>query len=451
MTKKAAIYLRISLDQTGEGLAVERQRQDCEAIAKAKGFQVVEIYSDSVSAFKKSVYRPNYERMISDYLDGRFEAVICWDLDRLTRQVRQLEDWIEWATDRGLALITANGEADLTTDGGRMYATIKVAVARAEMDRKSARQTRALQQRAELGRPPKGTRLTGYEINGDLVEAEAKLIAEIFARFSTGETLKGLTRSFNDSGIPSRNGAKWNPSTIRGILTNGRYCGRSMYKGQSIGSRGTWEPIVSEAMFDLVQARLGDPARVKNRTGTERKHLGSGLFECSECNKKLRTNGNRYWCPEGGHVLRTQSHIDEFVLALVAARLNEKDVVERMTDREDLEQQEVEQESQNLQNRLKTIEADYDAGLIDGLRFKTASGKIQEQLNALHLARNQKIAGRALALALSASDPGKYFLEGTLAIQRSIIDALLTVTLKPGTQGQKGFKPNSISWTWKVY
>jgi hypothetical protein len=41
---------------------------------------------------------------------------VCWDLDRLTRQPRQLEDWIDAATDNGLKLTTANGEADLATD-----------------------------------------------------------------------------------------------------------------------------------------------------------------------------------------------------------------------------------------------------------------------------------------------------------------------------------------------
>ncbi|WP_267888213.1 recombinase family protein [Mycobacterium ostraviense] len=49
-----------------------------------------------------------------------FDALVVWDLDRLTSQPRQLEDWIDAAEGRGLALITTNGEADLTTDGGRM-------------------------------------------------------------------------------------------------------------------------------------------------------------------------------------------------------------------------------------------------------------------------------------------------------------------------------------------
>ena len=111
--RKAAIYLRISLDQSGEGLAIERQRQDCEAIAQAKGWDVTEVYADnSISASKKSVKRPEYERMIDDLHAGKFDAVICYDLDRLTRQPRQLEDWIDWAEDRNIALVTANGEAN---------------------------------------------------------------------------------------------------------------------------------------------------------------------------------------------------------------------------------------------------------------------------------------------------------------------------------------------------
>ena len=91
--------------------------------------------------------------MVADYKGGLFDAIVVWDLDRLTRQPRQLEDWIEAAKERGLKLVTANGEADLTVDAGRMFARIKAAVARQESERKSARQTAAAKQRAEKGRP----------------------------------------------------------------------------------------------------------------------------------------------------------------------------------------------------------------------------------------------------------------------------------------------------------
>ena len=46
MTTRAAIYLRISLDAAMDGLAFERQREDCEAIAKQRGWMVVYTYVD---------------------------------------------------------------------------------------------------------------------------------------------------------------------------------------------------------------------------------------------------------------------------------------------------------------------------------------------------------------------------------------------------------------------
>jgi DNA invertase Pin-like site-specific DNA recombinase len=164
-------------------LAIERQRDDCEKIAADRGWRVVETYIDnSVSASSKSRRRPAYERMVADHRNGRFSALVCWDLDRLTRQPRQLEDWIDAAEEKGLILVTANGEADLSTDGGRLFARIKASVARAEVERKSARQRRAAQQRADHGMTPSGVRLTGYSVNGEINPAEADLVRTMFDR-----------------------------------------------------------------------------------------------------------------------------------------------------------------------------------------------------------------------------------------------------------------------------
>ena len=124
--RRAAMYLRVSLDATGEHLAVDRQRADCLRIIRERGWTLTQEYVDnSVSASKRTVRRPSYDRMVQDYDAGLFDALVCWDLDRLTRQPRQLEDWIERAEERGLVITTANGEADLSTDGVRMDARIK--------------------------------------------------------------------------------------------------------------------------------------------------------------------------------------------------------------------------------------------------------------------------------------------------------------------------------------
>lgn len=182
---RAAVYLRVSLDRNMDGLAIDRQRSDCLKIAADRGWAIVGEYVDqSKSATDKTKRRPDYDRMVTDFHAGKFAAIICWDLDRLTRQPRQLEDWIDAAEDRALQLVTANGEADLSTDGGRMYARIKAAVARAEVERKAARQSRAQVQRAEQGRAPKGTRPLGYATNGNVIEHEAKAVHELYRLFA---------------------------------------------------------------------------------------------------------------------------------------------------------------------------------------------------------------------------------------------------------------------------
>src|SRR5699024_3024645 len=105
-------------------------------------------------------------------------------------------------------------------------------------------------------------------------------------------------------GLPSRpvpDDGPWAPSPVLGILRNPRYAGYSTYTPPTVqpdgGKRRSWraailrsdsgEPVpsqwdslVPEATWWAVQDRLDDPDRVTNRMGTDRRHLGSGLYLC---------------------------------------------------------------------------------------------------------------------------------------------------------------------------
>jgi site-specific DNA recombinase len=458
---RAAIYTRISLDATGERLGVDRQREDCRKIAADRGWKIVEEYEDnSVSASDVKKSRPHYNRMWQDFQDGKFDALICWDLDRLTRQPRQLEDWIDAAVDRGLRLVTANGEADLQTDGGRMFARIKASVARGEIERKGARQRRALQQRAEQGRPPLGVRLTGYTTTGEEVPEEAALVREIFAQFAAGESLRGITRWLTENGHETRRGRAWSPSTVSGILTNPRYTGQVRYRGEILSAEALWKPLVTSDQFALVQHRLNDPRRKTNRHGTDRKHLGSGLYRC-ECGKPVTSwSGLRYRC-ELGCYSRSAASVDAF---LVGGSINGQDVrgviVERLA-RADLTDvlptkgqgqraADLLSESRRLRDRLATIESDYDAGYIDGRRFGLATEKVSAEFQAVEQERARLLAGTAPASVLTAKDPVAAFRSASLMVQRATVDFLAAVTLRPAPRGSKRFDPESVRVLWRA-
>jgi len=448
----AAVYLRVSLDATGDQLAVQRQREDCLKMCDARGWKVAEVYTDnSISATDARKVRPDYDRMVDDYKRGTFSALVCWDLDRLTRQPRQLEDWIDAAEQRGLRLVTANGEADLTTDGGRMYARIKAAVARAEVERKGARQARAHRQRAEQGRPPKGVRLTGYTLTGELIPAEADMVRKVFERFAAGDSLRGIAAALTADAVPTRTGGrKWNPSTVRGLLTNARYAGRSTFKGDDTGQAGTWPAIVPAETFDAVQTILDDPRRATNHRGTDKRWLGSGLYLCGVCGRPVHGwTGGRYRCPDGC-VNRSGSQVDPYIEALVRERLSRPDLAELLARPGDSAAlADLNGRLERLRGRLVTIAADYDAGLIDGRRFKVATDKAEAEVRDVVREQGALLAASGPSSVLAAEDRAAAYDAAPVMIQQRVVRALIpSIRLMPGVRGSKVFRPESVVFRW---
>lgn len=454
-TTRAVLYLRISLDAAGNGLAIERQREICERIAAERGWVIVGVYVDNVSAFRRDAKRPDYDRMVAAYKAGVFDALVCYDLDRLTRQPRQLEDWIDAAEGRGLKLVTANGEADLTTDGGRMYARIKAAVARSESERKGARQVAAARQRASLGRMQVGGRAYGFTQDGVPVDepawcevatrqevSEAQIVREMFARFHAGDSVAGMARWLNGRGTPTGSGGPWGSHTVRRILINPRYAGIVVYKRDKLGAAapsfpGSFPAIVDEAVFAAVAEKLADPRR-KKQFGTGRKHLGSGLYQCGICGRRVRAHGGPlcYKCPDR-HVTRTAAPIDDLVIALIRERLAKPDIAQLAATRKDKESVAAAEDAKRLRARIKQTQRDYDADLIDGERYREKTGKLRAELEQAEALRLRLAAGTDVAATLTAADPVKAFDDAPLGVRQSVIRFFCTVELLHVPRGKR--------------
>lgn len=499
---RAVIYLRISQDREMDGLAIDRQRADCERIAKDRGWEVLHEYVDqSKSATDKTKVRPAYDEMVRDYEAGSFDAIVCYDLDRLTRQPRQLEDWIDAAEDRGLKLITANGEADLNTDGGRLYARVKAAVARGEVERKSARQSAAHVQRASQGRPPKGVRPFGYAIDGSVVPAEAEVVAQLFKLFAvqdgpslaalaaglSGKEARHIPQSLHhvqrftrtlaiernerraEDGLDPRpvpEDGPWSSSTVLGILRNPRYAGWSVYTDRrdrtknkrrswyaqvmrdENGDRikGQWEPIVEEATWLAVQERLDMPERVTNRTGsTSRKHLGSGLFLCGICGKPVKAHGARYRC--AGHMMRVRSSVDDWVLRIVRARLARPDLKDALPSRDEPRLRAIQAQIAAHEGKIKRAQHDYDEEIIESYDLKRVRERENAKIVVLEAERTALTATTDLGGVLNAESPVAAFDDADLAIQRRVVDFFCTVELLPAPRGRRTFDPETVRVT----
>ena len=428
MTKRAALYLRQSKSDD-EG--IERQTERTTALATARGWRVAETFIDNdVSASKPRGTDTAWGRMLaaSDQLD----VVIGVDLDRVVRSTRDLNTLI----DHGLALVTLDGEIDLTTADGEFRASMLASIARFEVRRKGERQTRANAQRAAKGGVPKGVRLTGYTTDGQIVHAQAKTVRALFDGFSTGLTLRTLSR---EHGLT--------PSTVRTILTNPRYAGRRIYKGEAVGV-GEWEPIVSGELFDSVGRRLADPARKTNRTGsTARKHLGTSLFRCGECGEHptVRTagSGGRYWCRACG-LVRSMAAVDDLVLRLAEARLTQPDALAALTPDVDIDP--LRDEHATLMERKATL-----AGLVaDGTMSRADVKDAVERLNERLAEIDRMLQAADSPVALLTEDEQRAGLSAlNLDRQRALVNTLMTVHLLRAPRGRKAFDSDTVRITLK--
>lgn len=87
MTKRAAIYLRVSTD----GQTTENQRLELARVAAQSGWDVVEIYEDAgVSGAKGRDKRPAFDKLAKDAARRQFDVVMAWSVDRLGRSLQDL-------------------------------------------------------------------------------------------------------------------------------------------------------------------------------------------------------------------------------------------------------------------------------------------------------------------------------------------------------------------------
>lgn len=463
MTRRAGIYVRISEDRTGAGLGVERQMEDCAALAGRLGWQVQDSYVDNdCSAFSGKV-RPEYRRLLHDVEAGRVDGVLAWHTDRLHRSPRELEEFVTLAESRKVATQTVMaGELDLSTPTGRMVARILGSVARQEVEHKADRTRRAHLQAAQQGRWRGGARPFGYESDGATIrDGEAEEVRRLYADLLNGRTLGALARDLNDRGVTSTTGKPWEFTTLRQMLLKPRNAGLSVYQGEVIGL-GRWPALVSESTWRSVVDVLADPVRRMSATNAPR-WLMAGLATCGACGEVVRSGSvvsNRatgakrtvYRCRASGpgHVARTAEQVDAFVTAVVVERLSRPDAANLFSLDGGPDVAALEEQARGLRSRLEGLAELYADGALDQAQVTTATARLRGRLDdvgvTLAVQRRHPVARKLAGVDNVATAWGAL----DITERRQVVGLLLDVRLLP--QGRRGnvFDPESVAIEWKV-
>lgn len=467
VVKAAAIYARISLDAEGTGKGVDRQVEDCRKLAEQLAWPVADEYVDNdISASQYSdKRRPAYERMLEDIGEGTVDAVLVYNLDRLTRRPVEFEDFYETLTAAGVTNVRfVTGDMDLGTDDGLFIGRLQAALAAKESAVKSRRIRRKLDQVAAEGKPHGGSRRP-YGFEHDKIthkSDEVAVIRKIVARFLAGESLRSLTSWMDEHGYRSVYGAPWRTTTLKNLLSSPRIAGLREHRDGTIVATAVWKPIISPEDRDRILALMD----AKRRSGRRapRRYLLSGLLRCGKCEKPLysqtRETTRRYVCVSGpdhggcGRLTVVAAPLEELVADAVLLRLDTDALSDALSGavRADADTAALMDEISTERERLDDLANLYANKGITLREWMAARKTIEDQINA-----NERKVRRATNTTRLASVIGQgrslrtQWASLNLDRQRAIVDAVLDhAVIGPGQRGARALDPERVRLIWRL-
>lgn len=125
---KVAVYARVSTDEQ----ELAQQIAACENYCRAKGLEVVQVYSEVASGYKAN--RPQLDLLRQHLRAGLYTGVVAFRLDRLGRSSRDLVLFIEEMENRGIHIFSLHESFDTSTAIGRAMRDIIIVLAQLERE-----------------------------------------------------------------------------------------------------------------------------------------------------------------------------------------------------------------------------------------------------------------------------------------------------------------------------
>jgi site-specific DNA recombinase len=229
---KYCLYARKSSESDErQAMSIDSQIKEMTAMADREGLNIVEIKQESFSA-KQSGHRPVFNELLHDLRNGKFEAILTWAPDRMSRNAGDLGSLVDLMDMNKLQRIRTFGQSFSNTPNEKFLLMILCSQAKLENDNRGINVKRGIRAKCEMGWRP-GAAPIGYinrSFGGvkDIVldNDRAPFVKEMFERSGlmnqSGRTIKDWLDSI---GFTTKSGAQLSLSQIYRILTNPFYYG----------------------------------------------------------------------------------------------------------------------------------------------------------------------------------------------------------------------------------
>lgn len=137
---KVVIYSRVSTSIQD----YKRQTEELLSYSKKMNYDVVSIFEEKVSGYKKNEERPELLNMISFIKENKIDKVLCWELSRLGRNTIEVLKTIELLNNNSISLYIKNHNIETLNEDGKINPMsqfmIQILTSISEMERTTIRQ-----------------------------------------------------------------------------------------------------------------------------------------------------------------------------------------------------------------------------------------------------------------------------------------------------------------------
>ncbi len=316
--KIVAIYTRVStLDQAREGHSLEEQEKRLKAYCEYNGYTVFKIYKEAGISGKSTENRPQYQQMIKEMKKGKFNCIVAFKLDRISRSINDFENFFNEIKKYNCGIELLCEKINTSEASGMMFARMLGIFAQFERELIVERTLIGVESAVNKGnfggKPPLGYKkeiIDGKSTKKWVIdETGAKIVREIFDLCLNGKTYFQIStilkkkypkvisskKTDKETGEEKIKYRAWTDSSISKILNGKYYIGTYEYR-RNVENKETVEivdivpKIIEEDIFyqcqENIQKNIHNYYRAKQ-------YLFMQKLLCPKCGRIMACNGTK--------------------------------------------------------------------------------------------------------------------------------------------------------------
>ena len=438
--KKVAVYCRVSTtEQAEEGYSIGEQERLIREYCVKRGYEVYRVFSDAGISGKDIVHRPAMQELLRDATEKKFDMVMSWKINRLSRKLEDAIKIVNTLDKYGITYQSYSERFESNTPAGKMQFQMMALVGEFERNTIAQNVKMGMKAKARAGEWCGGIAPLGYKwvpmvgtenssrkkSKLEIDEKEAETVRLIYELYASGKGYKAIVNYINQRGYKTKRGNAFSVAQLRPILTNPVYIGKVRFNVRRdwnekrrhninpnpIIADGIHEAIISEKQWEhvqfLISQKSGKPSRIYDG-----EYPLTGILRCPECGAGMaisrvcrkRADGSKYhltyyacgqWKNKGSAVCHSNMVRVEKINSIVFQRIEEilnndkifNEVVYRVNREHEIIQKNankeknlLEKEREKIENRMMKNHEAYEDGLFTIDEFLARKQNLEQQM-----------------------------------------------------------------------